>query len=94
MTQSPGNAAPLSTYAVGPLYRALPPSVSPNRWMPAIATVLSNTLASTWEVTPSVARTMNFSFIVDFLCLAKCRVVDLFILCLVLLCVYFPNINA
>ncbi|MBK6984175.1 MAG: hypothetical protein IPH32_05205 [Bacteroidetes bacterium] len=62
--QSPGNAAPLSTYAVGPLYRALPPSVSPNRWMPAIATVLSNTLASTWEVTPSVARTMNFSFIV------------------------------
>ena len=64
VTQSPGNAAPLSTYAVGPLYRALPPSVSPNRWMPAITTVLNNTLASTWEVTPSVARTMNFSFIV------------------------------
>jgi subtilisin-like proprotein convertase family protein len=64
VTQSPGNAAPISTYAVGPLYRALPPSISPNRWMPAITTVLSNTLASTWEVTPSVARTMNFSFIV------------------------------
>jgi subtilisin-like proprotein convertase family protein len=63
-TQSPGNAAPLSTYAVGPLYRSIPPTVSPNRWMPAIATVLNNTLASTWEVTPSVARTMNFSFIV------------------------------
>lgn len=62
--QSPGNAAPLSTYAVGPLYRSIPPTVSPNRWMPAITTVLSNTLASTWEVTPSVARTMNFSFIV------------------------------
>lgn len=62
--QSPGNAAPMSTYAVGPLYRSIPPTVSPNRWMPAIATVLSNTLASTWEVTPSVARTMNFSFIV------------------------------
>jgi PKD repeat protein len=32
--------------------------------MPALATVLSNTLNSTWEKTPSVARTMNFSFIV------------------------------
>ena len=62
--QSPGNAAPISTYAVGPLYRSIPPTVSPNRWMPKIQTVLSNTLANTWEVTPSVARTMNFSFIV------------------------------
>ena len=62
--QSPGNAAPISTYAVGPLYRSIPPTISPNRWMPALATVLTNTLASTWEVTPSVARTMNFSFIV------------------------------
>ena len=63
-TQSPGNAAPLSTYSVGPLYRSFSPSTSPNRYMPALATVLSNTLNSTWERTPSVARTMNFSFIV------------------------------
>ena len=63
-TQSPGNAAPLSTYSVGPLYRAIPPTTSPDRYMPALATVLSNTLNSTWEKTPSVARTMNFSFIV------------------------------
>ena len=63
-TQSPGNAEPQSTYAVGPLYRSLPPGLSPNRWMPNITTVLSNTLASAWEVTPSVARSMNFSFIV------------------------------
>ncbi len=62
--QSPGNAAPLSTYSVGPLYRAFSPSTSPNRYMPALATVLSNTLNSTWEKTPSVARTLNFSFIV------------------------------
>ncbi|MES2131892.1 MAG: zinc-dependent metalloprotease family protein [Bacteroidota bacterium] len=62
--QSPGNAAPLSTYAVGPMYRAIPPLTSPNRYMPALATVLNNTLASTWEVTPSVARTLNFSFVV------------------------------
>ncbi len=63
-TQSPGNGAPLSTYSVGPLYRAFSPRVSPNRFMPAITTVLANTLNSTWEKTPSVARTMNFSFIV------------------------------
>lgn len=62
--QSPGSAAPLSTYSVGPLYRSIPPSVSPNRYMPALATVLSNTLNSTWEKTPSVGRTLNFSLIV------------------------------
>lgn len=62
--QSPGSAAPLSTYAVGPLYRALPPSQVPYRYMPNINTILSNTLSNTWEVTPSVARTLNFSFIV------------------------------
>ena len=62
--QSPGNAAPLATYAIGPLYRSISPTISPNRWMPDITTVLSNTLSSMWEVTPSVARTMNFSFIV------------------------------
>ncbi|MES2566186.1 MAG: zinc-dependent metalloprotease family protein [Bacteroidota bacterium] len=62
--QSPGSAAPLSTYSVGPLYRAFAPSTSPNRYMPALTTVLNNTLNSTWEKTPSVARTLNFSFIV------------------------------
>ncbi|HEY1040508.1 MAG TPA: zinc-dependent metalloprotease family protein [Bacteroidia bacterium] len=63
-TQSPGNAAPQSTYAVGPLYRAIPPTTSPNRYMPNLATCIANNLSNTWEVTPSVARTMNFSFIV------------------------------
>ncbi len=63
-TQSPGSAAPLSTYSVGPLYRSFSPSTSPNRYLPALATVISNTLANTWEVTPSVGRTLNFSFIV------------------------------
>jgi len=62
--QSPGNASPLPTYSVGPMYRAIPPTTSPNRYMPALATVLSNTISSTWEVTPSVSRVMNFSFIV------------------------------
>ena len=62
--QSPGNAAPLSTYTVGPLYRALPPSTSPNRWMPKLTDVIAGNLTPTWEVTPSVGRIMNFSFIV------------------------------
>ena len=62
--QSPGSAAPLSTYSVGPLYRSIKPSISPNRYMPALTTVLANLLSTTWEVTPSVARTMNFSLIV------------------------------
>lgn len=62
--QSPGNAEPQSTFVLGPLYRSYTPSTSPNRWMPKIETVLTNTLATQWEVTPSVGRTMNFSFIV------------------------------
>jgi len=63
-TQSPGNAAPLSTYTVGPMYRANPPITSPNRYMPTITSVLAGNLTPTWEVTPSVGRTMNFSFLV------------------------------
>ncbi|MCC6252029.1 MAG: proprotein convertase P-domain-containing protein [Bacteroidia bacterium] len=62
--QSPGNGAPQATYSVGPLYRALSPSTSPNRYMPNMLTLLGNNLSNTWEVTPSVARTMNFSFVV------------------------------
>jgi subtilisin-like proprotein convertase family protein len=62
--QSPGNAAPQSTYNVGPLYRSISPLTSPNRYMPNLRSVVLNNLTPTWEVTPSVARTMNFSFIV------------------------------
>jgi len=63
-TQSPGNAAPLSTYTVGPMYRALPPTTSSNRYMPALVNVIAGNLTPTWEVTPSVGRIMNFSFLV------------------------------
>jgi subtilisin-like proprotein convertase family protein len=62
--QSPGNAAPQSTYNVGPMYRCISPQLSPNRYMPNLRTVVLNSLANTWEVTPTVARTMDFSFIV------------------------------
>lgn len=62
--QSPGTGAPQATYATGPMYRAISPLTSPNRYMPALATVIANNLSSTWEVTASVTRTLNFSFIV------------------------------
>lgn len=62
--QSPGTAAPQTTYATGPMYRAISPLTSPNRYMPSIATVIANNVSNTWEVTPSVARVLNFSFIV------------------------------
>ena len=55
---------PAATNTVGPMFRTLPSSTSPNRYMPALATVLAGNTASTWEVIPSVARTLNFSLTV------------------------------
>lgn len=45
----------------GPLFRSLPPSSSPVRYMPDLNIVLSGKLSSTWESVPSIARTLNFS---------------------------------
>src|SRR5690554_436145 len=57
---TPAQMPPVSSSTVGPAFRSLTPSASPDRYMPAFSTVLSGSLASTWEVVPSVARTMNF----------------------------------
>ncbi|MGE0561419.1 MAG: reprolysin-like metallopeptidase [Flavobacteriales bacterium] len=62
--QAPGTSAPVSTWTVGPLYRAKYPTTSPNRYMPRIQDVIAGNLTPTWEVTPSVGRTLNFSFLV------------------------------
>jgi subtilisin-like proprotein convertase family protein len=62
--QAPGSTAPQSTWTVGPLYRAKMPIASPDRYMPRLQDVIAGNLTPTWEVTPSVARTMNFSFMV------------------------------
>tara|TARA_B110000046_G_scaffold157949_1_gene169617 strand:- start:124 stop:3420 length:3297 start_codon:yes stop_codon:yes gene_type:complete len=62
--QGAGNAAPQSSWVVGPLYRARLPISSPNRSMPQMSDVVANNLTPTWEVTPSVARQMSFSFTV------------------------------
>ena len=55
---------PLSTSTVGPLFRSVMPSNSPDRHFPKISTVLAGNNATTWEVLPSVARLMEFAFIV------------------------------
>lgn len=47
-----------------PNFRSLSPSTSPNRYMPVLSSVLSGNLTPTWEVIPSVARTMNFALTV------------------------------
>ena len=56
---------PVSTATVGPVYRSFTPTVSASRFFPKLSLVLANNLTPTWEVTPSVARTLNFSLLVN-----------------------------
>jgi subtilisin-like proprotein convertase family protein len=44
----------------GPLFRSLTPVSTGTRWFPALATVNAGNSSSTWEVLPSVSRTLNF----------------------------------
>lgn len=60
----PGNTAPQSDWGEGALYRSLLPSSSPKRYFPELRHVVNGKIRTTWEVTPSVARTLNFAFIV------------------------------
>ncbi len=55
---------PTQTATTGPNFRSISPSTSPNRFMPPIASVVANVLNPTWEVVPTVARTMNFALTV------------------------------
>ena len=55
---------PLSNNTGGPMFRSLPSSISPNRYMPALTTVLAGNTSSEWEVLPSIARDLNFSLLV------------------------------
>ena len=56
---------PLSTAVGGPVYRSYTPSASPMRYFPMLSSVLLNNLVPKWEVTPSVARQLNFSLVVN-----------------------------
>lgn len=55
-----GLMPPQSTNTGGPVFRSLDPTTSPTRYFPALPTVMSGDLSSTWEVIPSTARTMGF----------------------------------
>jgi len=52
---------PVQTATSGPNFRSISPSTSPDRYMPPLASVVANVLNPTWEVVPTVARTMNFA---------------------------------
>lgn len=45
----------------GPLFRSLPPTSSPVRYMPSLNTVLQNRLTTTWESVSSIPRSLHFS---------------------------------
>ena len=64
MDNQPATMPPLATNAVGPLFRSLSPSSVVDRHMPDLATVLDGNTSTTWEVLPSVSRTMSFAFTV------------------------------
>ena len=55
---------PVSSNSGGPLFRSLPSKETPIRYLPELATVVAGDMGSTWEVLPSVARDLNFSFLV------------------------------
>ena len=64
MDNQPASMPPLATNTVGPLFRSLSPSSIIDRHMPDLATVLAGNTSTTWEVLPSVSRTMSFAFTV------------------------------
>ncbi len=55
---------PLTTATAGPNFRSVSPSTSPTRFFPRFEDVLNGNLAPTWEVVPTVARTMTFALTV------------------------------
>ncbi len=55
---------PVQNATDGPNYRSRVPSSSPVRYMPQLSDVVAGNLAPMWEVTPTVARTMDFTLTV------------------------------
>lgn len=53
-----------SSTSSNPNFRSITPSVSPKRYFPAMNNILAGNLATTWEVIPNVARTLNFALTV------------------------------
>ena len=59
MNKEISTQAPVSTSTGGPNFRSLTPNASPTRYFPNLASIMSNG-PFTWEVLPSVNRTMKF----------------------------------
>ena len=64
MDQQMGTMPPQNTSAFGPMFRSENSLISPNRYMPKLSTVLNGQTQTTWEVVPSVSRTMKFRYTV------------------------------
>ncbi len=63
--ENPGsNNGPDPTRVQGPMYRSLPSVTVPERYFPALSDVVQGNLTPAYEVTPSVARSMEFAFTV------------------------------
>jgi len=74
MDNSVATMPPVSTNTGGPTFRSITASTAPSRYFPNLATVISGATSNTWEVVPSVARTMNFRGVVrDFTGVAGCN---------------------
>tara|TARA_R110001632_G_scaffold47551_5_gene120447 strand:- start:1781 stop:4000 length:2220 start_codon:yes stop_codon:yes gene_type:complete len=55
---------PLSTNTGGPMFRSISSKTSPNRYMPALSTIIAGNTSTTWEVLPAVARELDFALTV------------------------------
>lgn len=55
---------PSATQTAGPVFRCFSPTTSTSRTFPALASILDGTNGNTWEVLPSVGRSLNFRFTV------------------------------
>lgn len=55
---------PLPEATEGPNFRVQVISDKPERYLPSLSSVLANDLAPTWEVIPTVGRTLNFAMTV------------------------------
>lgn len=58
------SAGPDPTRVVGPMYRSRPSVTVPTRYFPPLANVVQGNLVPDFEVTPFVARSMEFAFTV------------------------------
>ncbi|MCB0660589.1 MAG: propanediol utilization protein, partial [Saprospiraceae bacterium] len=65
---------PASTNTSGPVFRNIMPTISPTRYFPDMATILTGSTSNTWEVVPSIGRTMSFRGVArDFTGVAGCN---------------------